>query len=121
MQFFTYIAAFIFVLALIGLGAWVLRNVLHRGGVPGMPFFPQKEKRLGVVEATSVDNRRKLVLVRRDEMEHLIMTGGPVDVVIETNISPNSANDGALLEENVSDRRPAIIARGKDRLEEDED
>ncbi|MEO0731028.1 MAG: flagellar biosynthesis protein FliO, partial [Pseudomonadota bacterium] len=30
--------------------------------------------------------RRKLVLIRRDQTEHLIMTGGPVDVLVETGI-----------------------------------
>src|SRR5438876_375341 len=51
-------------------------------------FAPKPEPRLGVTEQASVDSRRKLVLVRRDNVEHLIMTGGPVDVVIETGISP---------------------------------
>ena len=45
---------------------------------------------MSVVEQASVDNRRKLVLVRRDGVEHLIMTGGPVDVVIETGIGASS-------------------------------
>jgi hypothetical protein len=50
-------------------------------------LFRQKpEARLGVIEQASVDARRKLVLIRRDDVEHLIMTGGPVDVVIETGI-----------------------------------
>ena len=39
------------------------------------------------MEQASVDSRRKLVLIRRDDVEHLIMTGGPVDVVIETGIA----------------------------------
>ncbi len=124
MQFVTYIAAFIFVLALIGLGAWLLRNVLLRNGSPGLRFFAPKERRLGVIEATAVDSRRKLVLLRRDEVQHLIMTGGPVDVVIETNISPNAAFGGTLNDihdVDGSDRRSAIIASGKDRLAEDED
>ena len=34
-----------------------------------------------------MDARRRLVLIRRDDVEHLIMTGGPVDVVIETGIA----------------------------------
>ena len=63
-------------------------------GEPLAGFFsrPRAEPRLSVVEQTSVDNRRKLLLVRRDNVEHLIMTGGPVDVVIETGIgvSPSS-------------------------------
>lgn len=39
--------------------------------------------RLEVVESTVVDARRSLVLVRRDDVEHLIMIGGPVDLVVE--------------------------------------
>jgi len=31
------------------------------------------------------------VLIRRDGVEHLIMTGGPVDVVIETGIQTSLA------------------------------
>jgi hypothetical protein len=38
------------------------------------------------VETASVDGHRKLILIRRDTVEHLIMTGGPVDVLIETGI-----------------------------------
>ena len=50
-------------------------------------FPPRPEPRLEVMEQSSVDSRRKLVLIRRDDVEHLIMTGGPVDVVIETGIA----------------------------------
>lgn len=50
-------------------------------------FPPRPEPRLGVMEQANVDGKRRLVLIRRDDVEHLIMTGGPVDVVIETNIA----------------------------------
>jgi flagellar protein FliO/FliZ len=50
-------------------------------------FPPRAEPRLAIMEQASVDSRRKLVLIRRDDVEHLIMTGGPVDVVIETGIA----------------------------------
>jgi flagellar protein FliO/FliZ len=43
--------------------------------------------RLGVMEEARVDRSRRLLLIRRDDVEHLIMTGGPVDVVIETGIA----------------------------------
>lgn len=49
-------------------------------------FGARPEKRLAVVEQANLDGRRKLVLLRRDNTEHLIMTGGPIDVVIETGI-----------------------------------
>jgi flagellar protein FliO/FliZ len=50
-------------------------------------FFKQKPvPRLEVTALASMDGKRKLVLIRRDDVEHLILTGGPVDVVIETGI-----------------------------------
>lgn len=56
-------------------------------GAPGSGIFRNKnEKRLEVVDQATLDGRRRLVLIRRDDKEHLIMTGGPVDVVIETGI-----------------------------------
>jgi flagellar protein FliO/FliZ len=39
-----------------------------------------------VIDAAAVDGRRKLVIIRRDNVEHLLMIGGPTDVVVETNI-----------------------------------
>ena len=67
-------------------GFWLLRGTLE-GQSPMVALFGTRpEKRLSVVEHASVDGRRRLVLVRRDDVEHLIMTGGPVDVVIETGI-----------------------------------
>jgi flagellar protein FliO/FliZ len=47
------------------------------------------------VDQANVDGRRRLVLIRRDDVEHLIMTGGPVDVVIETGISQKSSRKSA--------------------------
>jgi hypothetical protein len=50
-------------------------------------FPPRAEPRLAIMEHAYVDRQRRLVLIRRDDVEHLIMTGGPVDVVIETGIA----------------------------------
>ncbi len=83
-----YILALIFVIALIVLGGWLWRSMLERGvSLPGNGLFKSgREKRIGAIETANIDNRRKLVLIRRDSVEHLIMTGGPVDIVIETGI-----------------------------------
>lgn len=62
----------------------------------GWLFPPRPEPRLAVTEQASVDSRRKLVLVRRDDVEHLIMTGGPVDVVIETGIRTPHVHEEAM-------------------------
>lgn len=46
-----------------------------------------RQPRLGVTDVAMVgDGRRRLLLIRRDNVEHLIMTGGPSDIVIEQNI-----------------------------------
>jgi flagellar protein FliO/FliZ len=78
-----YIVTITLLIALAGLAFWIARQSL---GLGGMTLFQGKMKRVGLVESTSLDGRRRLVLVRRDNVEHLIMTGGPVDVVIETGI-----------------------------------
>lgn len=76
--------AFLIVLALIGLTAWLVRrfgqNRLGGGAARG------RQPRLAVIDAASVDGRRRLVLIRRDNIEHLLMIGGPTDVVVEQNI-----------------------------------
>jgi len=84
--------------AMIG-GAYAVRTYL--GGTPSFQavstlFGGSKPlRRLSVSEQFNLDNRRRLILVRRDNVEHLIMTGGPVDVVIETGIgAPPHAGAG---------------------------
>src|SRR5260221_2444886 len=84
MQTLTFLFAFIAVLALIGVAAWLVRRFAtnrlgantQRGRMP----------RLAVIDAAAVDGRRRLVLVRRDNVEHLLMIGGPTDIVVEPNI-----------------------------------
>lgn len=46
----------------------------------------RKGSRLGISEYYEIDKSRRLVLVRRDDMEHLVLIGGNQDVVIESNI-----------------------------------
>ncbi len=45
-----------------------------------------RRDRIRIVEAVQVDPRRRAILIRRDNTEHLILVGGPTDVVIETGI-----------------------------------
>jgi flagellar protein FliO/FliZ len=79
-----FIIAFVIVLALIGLAAWLVRRFgAHRFGTAGTRG---RQPRLAVIDASIIDGRRRLVLIRRDNIEHLLMIGGPTDVVIEANI-----------------------------------
>lgn len=49
-----------------------------------------REPRLMVLDAAAIDPKRRLVLIRRDDIEHLIMIGGPTDIVIESGIADRS-------------------------------
>jgi flagellar protein FliO/FliZ len=80
-QFFL---AFIIVLGLIGATAWAVRR--FGGGRLGSVGTRGRQPRLAVVDYASVDARRRLLLIRRDNVEHLVMIGGPTDVVVESNI-----------------------------------
>ncbi|MHB8886565.1 MAG: hypothetical protein ACYC5H_16080 [Methylovirgula sp.] len=51
-----------------------------------MPGGRARQMRLGIVDAFDLDRQRQLVLVRRDNVEHLIMIGGPTDLLIESQI-----------------------------------
>ncbi len=79
----NFVIAFVVVLVLIGAATWMVR----RFGASGLDASSRgRQPRLAVIDAAAVDGRRKLVIIRRDNVEHLLMIGGPTDVVVETNI-----------------------------------
>jgi flagellar biogenesis protein FliO len=77
--------AFILVLGLIGITALILKR--FGGGMPTSGGGRNRQPRLSVLDSAVVDSKRKLVLIRRDNSEHLLLIGGPTDVVVETNIN----------------------------------
>src|SRR6266700_2004972 len=111
--------AFVIVLGLIGGTAYLVRRFggerLAAAGGRG------RQPRLAVVDAAAVDGRRRLILIRRDNVEHLLMIGGPSDVVIEQNIvravpvaSPREApapRPGCLAEVTARTAEPAAAPR----------
>jgi len=76
------VVALIAVLALIGLAAWGARRFGLAGGRAG----PRRDRRLAIAEVLAVDNRRRLVLVKRDAVEHLLLIGGAAEIVVERGI-----------------------------------
>jgi len=70
-----YLAGFAGLLALFAIALLLCRRVMWPGSV-----------------ALLKDGRRRLLLIRRDDVEHLVMTGGPIDVVIETGIGGEDAD-----------------------------
>lgn len=62
---------------------WILRN---RAPSPFVRGGRNRQPRLQVLDAAAIDTRRRIVLIRRDNIEHLVMIGGPTDLVIESGI-----------------------------------
>jgi hypothetical protein len=103
-----FILFFVAILAVMGVGAWLIRRFAsnrlgantNRGRMP----------RLAVIDAAAVDGRRRLVLVRRDNVEHLLMIGGPTDIVVEPNIVRATPGREALPQRPAGTELPPRIA-----------
>jgi len=113
----TTLIVWLFVLLLLGaavvVGLWGYRAYLtgDTSLTWGNWFGVPPEPRLSVSEQANVDGRRKLLLIRRDDVEHLIMTGGPVDMVIETNIAAPRMEEREAIVEEQADRNPPVFSR----------
>ncbi|HZP21143.1 MAG TPA: flagellar biosynthetic protein FliO [Bauldia sp.] len=104
------------VLALVAVVVWLVRRYAAGGlGTTVRGRLP----RLAVIDALAVDNRRRLVLVRRDNVEHLLLIGGPADVVVESGIvraravaqrQPASARPQSAAAEPAGETPPAAVA-----------
>ena len=80
--------AFVFVLGLIGL----LALGLKRYGRSQKIFGAQGEGgRLAIIETRYLDAKRRLVLVKRDDAEHLLLLSDKGEMVIETKIGKKDA------------------------------
>ncbi len=90
--YLRFVASLAFVLALIAVTGWAVRRYGFganpmRGGKPA--------RRIAVVEQTTLDAKRRLVLLRRDGVEHLVLLGTAGDLVIETAIPAGAHAIGA--------------------------
>lgn len=102
--YLTYLIAALVILAVVILAILVIKAV--GGRVRG-----RRGSRLGVSEYHEVDKTRRLVLVRRDGIEHLLMIGGERDLVIETGIAGHAAIGADPSIARRAPARPETIAR----------
>lgn len=90
LDYSKYLAALAFVLGLIALLGFIARRYhLFRG--PSGPV--SRGGRLGLIDTLSIDQKRKLILVRRDDHEHLLLLAPTGDRVIETEICEEPYDD----------------------------
>lgn len=108
-EYLRFVLALILVLGLILLLAWALR----RFGFGGMARHGGK-RRLQILESLAIDPRHRLVLVRRDDTEHLLMLGPTNDFVVESGIAhapakaPTARFEQALAQERSAQERSGL-------------
>jgi flagellar protein FliO/FliZ len=78
-EYLRFFAALIFVLALIGAAAFALRAFGFM--TPGNRN--KAERRMSIVETLTLDPRRRLMIVRRDNVEHLLLLGIQGETIVE--------------------------------------
>jgi flagellar protein FliO/FliZ len=76
-----YFAALLMVLALVGFAGLAVR----RFGMPGF-VKPMATRRLQLVETLAIGPRQRLLLLRRDDVEHLVLAGPEGTSVVESGI-----------------------------------
>lgn len=105
-----------FVLLLVVVAGLILRRITGgRLKFPGQGARA-RQPRLGIVDVFEMDRQRQLVLLRRDNVEHLVMIGGPNDLVIEASIVRSARTQVPIAAEPVDmplqpePRQPAVAA-----------
>lgn len=82
-SYLRFVAALVFVLGLILVAAHVAKKVMAGRTYAGTRG---QGRRLGVAEVLTLDARHRVFLIRRDNKEHLVMTGPSGDLLIEAGI-----------------------------------
>jgi len=96
------LAAVVAILAVFAAGGFYLYTKT-RGDTSRL--FTPRTRRLAFIERAHLDNGRRLLLVRRDDVEHLILIGGPIDLVVENGIRAGSLANGAVEEDYFAEVR----------------
>lgn len=94
-EFAQALLSLIFVIGLIGVLVLVARRF---GFGVAVPVMGSKNKRVVILEITTLDPKRRLVLIRRDNKEHLILLGMNGEMIVEGNIEREAVSFRDTLE-----------------------
>ncbi len=83
--YWRFLLALGFVVMLIALCAWLARRL----GLAGRLVAAGGKRRLAILEVLPLDGKRRLVLLKRDDVEHLLLLGLHSDLVIERGSAGN--------------------------------
>lgn len=84
-------AAFTFVMALM----WGLSLLMKRLGYGQVMMKKKEDRRLKVIEYLALDTRNRMILVSRDDVEHLLLVNAEHSVIVEQNIKPPKKKSGS--------------------------
>ena len=106
--------ALVFTLSLIGLLYWLVRRYVPSRMLP----VGGTANRLQILEVRSLDARRKLVLVRRDSVDHLLLLGSQSDLVIESGIRDvnNHPRAHMAFRGQVDQQQPSVTSSPREAL-----
>ena len=106
MEFTTYLRFVLVLILVVGLIlalAWVVKRFGLTGALQGSLG---RKRRLSTVESTALDGRHRVVLVRRDDVEHLLLIGPNTSQVIERGIPVSPSDDAAFSQFLSKDKVP---------------
>ncbi len=85
-DFSRYFAGLLIVLGLLGGFAVIVRRGWLPGGFPAIANLsaPRPKRRLTVKESLILDPRRRVVIVKADDQEHVLLLGPERETVLET-------------------------------------
>lgn len=87
--YIKFLSGFVFVISLMLLVSWGINKM----GWGGPVLKKTGRRRLKIVEHLPIDHKRRLVLLRRDDKEHLVILGPEGETVVETGISASAADE----------------------------
>lgn len=97
-QIIQLILTLAFVVALMGGLAFLIKRL----GLAGATPVYKGQKRLKIIESQTLDARRRLVLIRCDDKEHLVLLGINGDTIIKTDIEAQNDTENERKENNAS-------------------
>ena len=83
-DYFRIVFGLVVVIGLIGVAAVIAR----KAGMAPLPNIGPRRRRLAISESLSIDGRRRLMIVRCDQREHLILLGAQSETVIGGDFDP---------------------------------
>ncbi len=93
-EFLRMVIALLFVLALILSGLYIAKRF---GKGWGLQHIPLNKRRLKIVESISLGPKQRLLIIKRDDTEHLVIIGNDNSTIVEKDLQSTSLDDNEII------------------------